>query len=61
MKSFDDWFDEKYGEMDFVEANYLRVKLLESWQAAQEVQRDNLEYMIDNGLPIYDVIRNNKV
>lgn len=41
MKSFDDWFDEKYGEMDFVEANYLRVKLLESWQAYQDLQRDS--------------------
>lgn len=70
MKSFDDWFEEKYTD-DLYNADEMTI-LYESsfiaWQAAQEVQRESdadvfiTQYSDGNttGADIYMSIRNNK-
>ncbi|MFA6066911.1 MAG: hypothetical protein WC707_07045 [Candidatus Babeliaceae bacterium] len=61
MKTFNEWFEEKYGKVDNI-MSFTKLIAYEIWQSAQEVQRDsdaNIAWCFDNDL-IADKIRNNK-
>lgn len=70
MKKFDEWFEEKYADIHHIPVMKELFKELarESWQAAQEAQRESdaevfmNNYSDDNatGADIYLAIRNNK-
>lgn len=64
MKSFDEWFEEKYKNSNLSEISLHRFRLdtFDAWQAAQEVQRESDAKIVlyHEDYFIYEKIRNNK-
>jgi hypothetical protein len=62
MKTFDEWWNDKYGFLySDDEIGSLKDIIIESWQAAQEVQRESDADLV-HGIPfLKEQIRNNKV
>jgi len=71
MKSFDEWFDTTFGEVK-EEDPLTYFRMMSSWQAAQEVQRESdadmvqsdfeykEEYDVSWGFDLANMVRNNK-